>query len=178
MGDIGTAIAQRLFALGMRLIGVRRRPEQGGPANIPFLRISGLDALPDALSEADYVILCLPATPETTHLFDAPVFAAMKQGSFLINVGRGQLVDHHALLEALSSGHLAGAGLDVFWEEPVDPHHPLFQQNVIATPHIGGITDTSFWMRARAFSANIERYAQGQPLLYTVNRPSRGRTTA
>jgi phosphoglycerate dehydrogenase-like enzyme len=177
MGDIGTAIARRLFALNMRLIGVRRRPEQGGPEGIPFQRISSLDAFPDMLSEADYVVLCLPATSETTHLFDASVFAAMKPGSFLINVGRGQLVDQHALLEALRSDRLAGAGLDVFWEEPVDPHHPLFRENVIATPHIGGITDTSFWMRAQAFAANIERYAQGQPLLYTVNQLSHVRVS-
>lgn len=171
MGDIGTAIARLLLAFGMHLIGVRRRPEQGGPAGIPFQHVSSLHTFHDILPEADYVILCLPATPETYHLFDASAFAAMKPGSFLINVGRGQLVDQEALLEALRSARLAGAGLDVFWEEPVDPGHPLFQENVIATPHIGGITDTSFWMRARTFAANIERYAQGQPLLYTVNQP-------
>ncbi len=172
MGDIGAAIAKRLLALGMRLIGVRRRPEQGGPDGIPFQRVGSLDSFHDMLAEADYVVLCLPATSETYHLFDASAFAAMKPGSFLINVGRGQLVDQEALLEALRSTRVTGAGLDVFWEEPVDPHHPLFRENVIATPHIGGITDTSFWMRARTFAANIERYAQGQPLLYTVNQPS------
>jgi phosphoglycerate dehydrogenase-like enzyme len=117
-------------------------------------------------------VLCLPATPETYHLFDASAFAAMKPGSFLINVGRGQLVDQDALLAALRSNRIAGAGLDVFWEEPVDPHHPLFRENVTATPHIGGITDTSFWMRARTFADNVARYTQGLPLLYTVNQPT------
>jgi phosphoglycerate dehydrogenase-like enzyme len=77
----------------------------------------------------------------------------------------------------LRSKQVAGAGLDVFWEEPVDPRHPLFRENVIATPHIGGITDTSFWIRARTFAANIARYAQGQPLLYTVNQPAHLRAT-
>jgi phosphoglycerate dehydrogenase-like enzyme len=175
LGDLGTAIARRLAALGMRLIGVRRRPEQGGPADIPFQRIVGFDALHDALHEADYVVLCLPATHETYHLFDAATFAAMKLGAFLVNVGRGQLVDQDALLAALRSGQLAGAGLDVFWEEPVDTQHPLFQENVIATPHVGGITDTSFSIRARVFAANIERYEQGQPLWYTVNEPAHPR---
>jgi phosphoglycerate dehydrogenase-like enzyme len=175
MGDIGTAIAKRLQALGVRLLGVRRRPEQGGPDGILFQRIGSLDALHDMLTEADYVVLCLPATPETHHLFDASAFAAMKPGSFLINAGRGQLVDQVALLAALRSARIAGAGLDVFWEEPVDPRHPLFRENVIATPHIGGITDTSFWMRARTFAANVERYAQGLPPLYTVNQPGHSR---
>jgi phosphoglycerate dehydrogenase-like enzyme len=176
MGDIGTAIAQRLSALGMRLIGVRRHPERAVPG-VPFQHIYSLDALAEALPQADYVLLCLPATPETLHLMDKSAFAVMKPGSFLINVGRGQLVDQEALREALASGRCAGAGLDVFWEEPVDPHHPLFQENVLATPHIGGMTDTSFWMRAHAFAANIERYAKGQPLLYTVNQPTHPRVS-
>lgn len=175
LGDVGTAIARRLLALGMRLVGVRRHPEQGGPAELPFQQIAGLDALSEVLREADYVVLCLPATSETHHLLNAEAFAAMKPGAFLINVGRGSLVDQEALLTALRSGHLAGAGLDVFWEEPVDPSHPLFRENVLVTPHIGGITDTSFWMRAHAFATNIERYVQGQPLQYTVNRPSHPR---
>jgi phosphoglycerate dehydrogenase-like enzyme len=171
LGDLGTAIAKRLQALGMQLIGVRRHPEQGGPEDVSFRRIVGMDALHEVLREVDYVILCLPATRETHHLFSAETFAAMKPGGFLINIGRGTLVDQDALLDALRSGHLGGAGLDVFWEEPVDPQHPLFQQNVMVTPHIGGITDTSFWLRARAFAANIQRYAQNQALLYAVNCP-------
>ncbi len=171
LGDLGTAIAKRLHALGMQLIGLRRHPEQGGPEDVPFRQVVGMDALHEGVSEADYVVLCLPATHETYHLFGAETFAAMKPGAFLINVGRGTLVDQDALLNALRSGHLAGAGLDVFWEEPVDPRHPLFQQNVTVTPHIGGITDTSFWLRARAFAANIQRYAAGQTPLYVVNQP-------
>jgi phosphoglycerate dehydrogenase-like enzyme len=171
LGDLGTAIAKRLQALGMQLIGVRRHPERGGPDGVSFRRIVGMESLHDILPEVDYVVLCLPATRETHHLFSAETFAAIKPGAFLVNVGRGTLVDQDALLAALRSGHLAGAGLDVFWEEPVDPQHPLFQQNVTVTPHIGGITDTSFWLRARAFADNIQRYAQGQTLLYTVNQP-------
>jgi phosphoglycerate dehydrogenase-like enzyme len=177
LGDLGTAIAKRLHALGMQLIGVRRHPEQGGPAAVPFQRIAGLDALHEVVSAADYVVLCLPATRETYHLMNVNMLAAMKPGAFLINVGRGTLVDQDALLDTLRSGHLAGAGLDVFWEEPVDPRHPLFQQNVIATPHVGGITDTSFWQRAHAFADNVQRYAQGQSVLYAVNQPAHMRAT-
>lgn len=171
-GDLGTAIARRLHALDMKLIGMRRHPERSGPDDTLFQRVVGMEALHEVLSEADYVVLCLPGTPETHHLFRAETFAAMKPGSFLVNVGRGTLIDQDALLDALRSGHLAGAGLDVFWEEPVDPHHPLFQQNVTATPHIGGVTDSSFWLRARVFAANVQRYAKGQRPLYVVNQPS------
>ncbi|QBD77537.1 hydroxyacid dehydrogenase [Ktedonosporobacter rubrisoli] len=171
MGGLGTAIARRLAALDMHLLGLRKRPEQGGPKNIPFQRVVGMDALHSVLPEADYVVLSLPATSETHHIINKEALASMKPGAFLINVGRGTLVDPQALQEALSSGHLAGAGLDVFWEEPVDPRHPIFQENVTATPHIGGITDTSFWMRARTFAANVERYVQGQTPLYAVNQP-------
>jgi phosphoglycerate dehydrogenase-like enzyme len=171
LGDLGTAIAKRLHALGMQLIGMRRHPEQGAPDDVSFQRVVGMDAFHEVLREVDYVVLCLPATRETRHLFRAEMFAAMKPGAFLINVGRGTLVDQDALLDVLRSGHLAGAGLDVFWEEPVDPQHPLFQQNVTVTPHIGGITDASFWLRAHAFATNIQRYAEGQTPLYVVNQP-------
>lgn len=172
MGDVGTAIAKRLHALGMQLTGVRRHPEQGGLADVPFQRVVGMDNLHEVLQDADYVVLCLPATRETQHLIGVEALATMKPGAFLVNVGRGTLVDQDALLAALRSGHLAGAGLDVFWEEPVDPQHPLFQQNVTATPHIGGITDSSFWLRVHAFAENVQRYVQGQPILYTVNQPA------
>ena len=106
-------------------------------------------------------------------MIDQAALAAMKPGAFLINVARGGLVDPDALLAALEQGHLAGAGLDVFWEEPVDPQHPLFRQNVIATPHLAGVTDAFFAGGAQIYVENVRRYARGETPLHTVNAPSR-----
>jgi phosphoglycerate dehydrogenase-like enzyme len=86
------------------------------------------------LGRSDFVILCLPVTRETKQIMNQNTLALMKPGAFLINLSRGGLVDRDALEEALSLGRIAGAGLDVFWEEPPDPEDPIFQYNVLATP--------------------------------------------
>ena len=93
----------------------------------------------------------------------------MKNTAYIINVGRGAVIDHDALVEALASGQIAGAGLDVFWEEPVDPTDPVFQHNVIATPHVAGVTDTSYDEIARGLADNVERLRSGQPPINCVN---------
>lgn len=172
LGDIGSALAARLRACGMRLIAVRRRPEQSGVAALGVERVFGPEALHEALAQADYVVLCVNYGAASHHLIDRAAFDAMKPGAFLINVARGGLVDPDALLSALESGKLAGAGLDVFWEEPPDSHHPIFTYNVIATPHVAGVTDASYDGIAHAVAANIERYATGDAPLFAVNAPS------
>ncbi len=86
----------------------------------------------------------------------------------MVNVGRGPVVDHDALLGALRSGHLAGAGLDVTWTEPIDPHDELLAENVVVTPHVGGITDQSYAGMARGFVANLGRFARGAELEHRV----------
>ena len=100
----------------------------------------------------------------------------MKKGAFIVNVARGGLLDPVSLLAALRSGQVAGAGLDVFWDEPVDMSHPVFRENVIATPHIAGVTDVSYEGIARAFAENIRMYAAGKTPLYLANAPVRLRT--
>ncbi|GHO95034.1 hypothetical protein KSF_050820 [Reticulibacter mediterranei] len=175
LGDIGSALAIRLNAFGMQLIGVRQHPERGAPAGTRFQHIYPTSALHTALHDADYVIASVNYDQNSHHLFNEATLAAMKPGAYLINIARGGLVDHDALLQALESGHLAGAGLDVFWEEPVDPAHPLFQQNVVATPHIAGITDAFYQNGARVLAENIARYARGETLRYVVNQPARPR---
>jgi phosphoglycerate dehydrogenase-like enzyme len=96
----------------------------------------------------------------------------MKKGSFLINVGRGGVLDTDALLNVLQSGHLAGAGLDVYTVEPFDPSHPIFKQNVVATPHVGGNTDESWRGVTRGIIENIKLYASGQKPKHVVNEPA------
>jgi len=171
LGDIGTALAVRLRALGMRLLAIRGRPEVGAPAELGICEVRGRFDLHQLLSEADFVIVCAKYDASTHHLIDEAAIAAMKRGVFFINVARGGLVDHEALLRALEGGRIAGAGLDVFWNEPVDPNHPLFRQNVLATPHIAGVTDVSYNGIAGAVAENIRRYAQRERPLHAVNDP-------
>jgi phosphoglycerate dehydrogenase-like enzyme len=93
-------------------------------------------------------------------------FAAMKKGSFLINLSRGGIIDRTALERALSTGQIAGAGLDVYWEEPVDPNDPVFRYNVFTTPHIGGSTDVSITGIVKIVAENIRRVQEKQQPLY------------
>jgi phosphoglycerate dehydrogenase-like enzyme len=171
LGDIGTALAVRLRALGMRLLAIRRRPELGAPAQLGIYQVRGRSDLHQILSEADFVIDSAKYDSSTHHLIDEAAIAALKRGVYFINVARGGLVDHEALLRALEHGRIAGAGLDVFWNEPVDPNHPLFRQNVLATPHIAGVTDVSYGGIAVAVAENLRRYAQRERPLYAVNDP-------
>jgi phosphoglycerate dehydrogenase-like enzyme len=172
LGDIGSALAARLRACGMRLIAVRRRPEQSGVAALGVERVYGPDGLHEALAQADYIVLCVNYDAASHHLIDRAAFAAMKPGAYVVNIARGGLVDPDALLDALDSGRVAGAGLDVFWTEPPDPTHPIFAHNVIATPHVAGVTDASYDGIAHAVAANIVRYADGEAPLFAVNAPS------
>lgn len=173
LGDIGLALATRLQPFGMRLTAVRARPEQGAPPNSTIARVYGPHQLHSALAEADFVIVCVKYDVRSNHhLIDSKALAAMKPGAFLVNIARGGLVDPAALQEALASGQLAGAGLDVFWEEPVDASHPIFSHNVIATPHIAGVTDTSFAGIAQVVVDNIRRFGRGEAPLYAVNTVS------
>jgi len=175
LGDIGLEIARRLNAFHMDVIAVRRRPGQGMSDDVAISQVYSLSELGIALGQSDFVILCAPHTPETHHLICREALSQMKPGSYLVNIARGGLVDHEALLEALRSGWLAGAGLDVFWEEPVDMTHPLFACNVIATPHVAGLTDTACAGIALAVAENVRRISRGQRPKYAANRPHRPR---
>jgi phosphoglycerate dehydrogenase-like enzyme len=174
VGAIGSAAAIRLGGFGVKLIGIRQNKSKGSPPGTKFDTIYDFSEMKTALAQSDIVLLSVMYDATTHHLFNKEAIAAMKPGSFLVNVARGGLIDHEALLDALKSGHVSGAGLDVFWEEPVDPEHPLFAlPNVIVTPHVGGLTDAHFLTGSKALADNILRYAGGTEPLYTVNKPSR-----
>lgn len=128
-GRIGGRVAEMAKALGMRVLAYSRRP-------VPAY-IAEYTDLPTLLAKADVISLHCPSTPETRHLLDAAAFAQMKDGALLINTARGAVVDHDALADALRSGKLAGAGLDVFPEEPRIPAELLAMDNVVCTPHVG-----------------------------------------
>jgi len=138
LGASGRALARLARGFGMNVIGVRRTPAP--EADVSW--VGGADQVDELLRRADYVTLLVPLTEETRGLIDARRIALMKPSAFLINVGRGALVDRDALLAALRERRIAGAGLDVYWEEPPDPADPLFaMDNVVATPHLGGVSD-------------------------------------
>jgi len=169
LGSAGLAVAYRLHAFGMKITATRRQYEKGAP---PYVHLYREDQIRDAIGEADYTILCLRAAAQNTRLFDAGMLTAMKRGSILINIARGSLIDEDALVASLESGHLRGAGLDVFQDEPADPTHPLFQlPQVIATPHIAGVTDVNLARTFQLLAENLERYRKGEMPRYLVNAP-------
>ncbi len=138
VGLIAEALAPRCQALGMTVIGFTSTKR-----NLPgFDRMHLRSEFTKIAGELDYLVLLVPYSEETRHSIDARVFAAMKPSSFLVNLARGGIVDEDALIQALNSGQIAGAALDVFQEEPLPPEHPLWStKNVIITPHLGGFCD-------------------------------------
>jgi len=170
LGGVGSALARRLQAFDMRLHGVRARALLGAPAGVG-MKIFGSGQLHAALTDSDFVIVCATMDASNRNLIDSSALRAMKRGAFLINVARGGLVVTSALEAALAVGHLAGAGLDVVADEPIDPTSSLLRHNVIVTPHVAGVTDLSYEGIAREVARNLEKYARGEPPLHAVNAP-------
>ncbi|MEA2696809.1 MAG: D-3-phosphoglycerate dehydrogenase / 2-oxoglutarate reductase [Myxococcales bacterium] len=136
LGNIGRQVAERAVGLKMNVLGYDPYVSTGTalPGGVK------VTALPELIEKSDFITLHVPMLPETKDLFNAATIAKMKKGSYLINVARGGIVDENAVLEALKSGHLAGAALDVFSKEPPEPS-PLFaEENLIAIPHLGAST--------------------------------------
>jgi D-2-hydroxyacid dehydrogenase (NADP+) len=169
LGSIGREVAKKASALGMRVIAVRENIEKGRP--------DGVDAVfapPDLnqlLAQSDFVVLAPPLTAATDGLMNADRFAAMKPGSYLINVGRGPLVNETALIEALRLGRIAGAALDVFDQEPLPAESQLWDlDNLLITPHTAALTEKLWYRHYELFSENLRRYLAHQPLLFTVDK--------
>jgi phosphoglycerate dehydrogenase-like enzyme len=176
LGAIGVAVARRLAPFGAELLAVRANPGRGGPPEVA--EVAGPGRLPELLARADAVVCSAMFGPDTANMFDAAAFAAMKPGALFVNVARGGLVDEAALLAALESGQVGGAGLDVFAPEPPDPGSPLLRHpRVVATPHVGGLTDVMFRRTADLFAANLRRWASGEPPRWAVNAPSPARSS-
>lgn len=169
-GRIGQAVGAAARSFGMHVVAVRRRP-QADPA--PAHEQWGPGRLGEMLERADWVVLAAPHTPETDRLLGAAEIARMKPGARLVNIARGALVDEAALVDALQSGRLAGAALDVMETEPLPPGSPLWSMpEVIVTPHTSGV-GPRFWERNREqFAGNLRRFLAGEPLENVVDKRS------
>jgi phosphoglycerate dehydrogenase-like enzyme len=172
VGTIGSQVALLADAFGMHVAALRRRPGNDQVAGVhEMLPPDELDTL---LARADVLVIAAPLTPETTNMIGAPQLAQMKRGAILINVGRARILDHTALVEALQSGHLGGAALDVFPQEPLPPDSPLWSApNVLLTPHTSGFRQGHWDEVIDLFAANLERLRRGDPLQFRVD-PSLG----
>ena len=160
MGPIGVEIARLGAALNMDVEGIRRSPTGHEPC--PTF---SFDQLSEVLGRADWVALALPLTPDTQNLFDQQQFARMKPGAQFINVGRGELVDETALINALNSQHLAGAALDVFATEPLPEDSPLWSmKNVLITPHSSGASVKSGLRAEELFVRNFALFVQNEQM--------------
>ena len=167
VGTIGSAVAERARAFGMKVIAVRRRAPGEPVAGVDDIR--PLDALDTLLAEADVLVIAAPLTPETHRLIGAAQLARMKRGAVLINVGRAKIIDEVALADALRSGHLGGASLDVYHQEPLPPDDPLWTSpNVVLTPHTSGFRQGHWDDVIDLFSENLRRFQRGERVAFQV----------
>lgn len=159
VGEIGSRVAKLARPFGMHVQGLARDAGESSRGDVPLVSLEVL------LATSDIVSLHCRLSPTTKQMMNGGAFARMRKGAFLVNTARGELVDEDALLDALTSGQLAGAALDTLQKEPPAPDHPLLgRHDVLLTPHTAWLTDES-WRRTLEFGfANVERFRNGQPL--------------
>jgi phosphoglycerate dehydrogenase-like enzyme len=173
LGRTGGAVVGMARGFGMRVWAVKRSVNEGMREAMGLEWLKTPDDLPELLRQSDFVSLHVPLNQQTTGLIGPAEIALMKPSAFLINVARGRVVDRAALLAALREQRLAGAGLDVFWDEPIDPADPLLAlPNVIATPHVANMTVETIETIARVSAENIRRVQAGlSPMHQIVKSP-------
>lgn len=168
-GRVGRALARKLTGLGMAVDAVRRT--SGGEAtDLPDGRLGGPSDLPELTATADFVISTVVLTDESREMFDRRFFDTMKSTAYFVNVSRGATVNEADLLSAVREGHIAGAGLDVFRDEPLERDHPFLRTpGIVCTPHIAGVTRQSVEGIAAVVAANIRRLKAGETPVHCVN---------
>lgn len=169
MGAIGSEIARWCAAVGLRVIGLRRQPDLPKPQQVA--KIFSPAQIGEFLGQADFVVLALPLTAETRGVLSAERLRALKPGAYVINIGRGDLIDEQTLLEMLRARKIAGAVLDVFQTEPLPEEHPFWElENVFVTPHISGNFAEYVDRVGEQFAENLTRYVRGEALLNVVDK--------
>ncbi|HEX4210644.1 MAG TPA: D-2-hydroxyacid dehydrogenase [Candidatus Binataceae bacterium] len=181
-GSIGRETARIGSALGMTILALKRNPDDhvdtgwnppgvGDPEGRLPARWFGPEEREALLSESDYITVTLPMTPQTRNFIRAREFAAMRPNAYIVNIGRGEVIDQNAMIEALEANRIAGAGLDVFEREPLEPESALWDlENVILTPHMSGAHKDYNGSASALFADNLKRYRAGQPLYNLVDR--------
>ena len=176
LGRIGEALAKRAKAFDMRVIGTKRDiySRHGVENSLSDIdELIPMSRLPELLGQSDHICIALPYTSETHHLFDEEMINHCKPGAYLFNIARGKIVRESALIEALKTNRLAGAGLDVFEQEPLPAVSELWSlKNVLLTPHSAGLTPHYFKRTSELFVANLRKYLKNEPLenLYNDER--------
>lgn len=159
VGAVGGEIARKCKAFGMTVYGIARTRKKIDAVDY----FHGPEDLFKVLPHVDYLIIAAPHTPQTHKMIGAEAFSSMKSTAFLINIGRGEIVDEEALIDALKTGKIAGAALDTFCTEPLPKGHPLWKlKNVIITPHVGGLCDISTEQVLSIFEENLRRFLKGE----------------
>lgn len=169
LGNTGEELARLAVPFGLSVIAVKRSADDVKARELGLSWLGTFERLTELLVQSDFISLHLPQTPETVDFIGEREIAQMKAGAFIINISRAHIMNKKALHDALCSGHLAGAGLDVWWQEPADPNDPLLAlPQVILTPHIAGDTEESEQRLAELTADNVRRLACGEPLRYVV----------
>lgn len=169
LGSIGAEVAGMAAAFGMRVSATRKRIDAPIPDGVEDVLPPG--RLPELLAKSDVLLLSAALTPETRLFLGRDALRHIKHGAFLINVGRGRLLDDEAVIEALRDGRLGGAALDVFTREPLDPASPYWDlPNVIVTPHMSGAMEDYWTPLVALFADNLRRFEAGEPLINVVDK--------
>jgi phosphoglycerate dehydrogenase-like enzyme len=167
LGAVGQEVARLASALRMRVIGTKRRPQAIVGVDQVFLP----ERTSDVLAQSDFVLLLLPATPDTENFINTKTLSQMKPSAYLLNFGRGHLIADADLIAAVEEKRIAGAVLDVFRQEPLPPEHPFWNTDrILVLPHIGGGHPTRDAIVARLFVENLGRFLDGKPLTEVVDR--------
>jgi phosphoglycerate dehydrogenase-like enzyme len=170
-GGIGQEVGKLCAAAGMRVVGTRRKVAGNTEPPEGFARLEPGGALHELIRESEFIAICCPWTKETTHLIDREAFAAMKPGTVLVNISRGEIIDEEALIHALRHGKLRGFATDVYdgeFERPPDAR--LWDdERVVITPHVSAVADISEHQGVQLFCDNLRRYLDGQPLKNVID---------
>ncbi len=168
LGAIGSEVARRALAFGMHVVAVDPLRDKAPDGVAELWRP---ERLPDLLGQSDFVVIAAPHTPKTEKLFRQDQFRQMKRSGYLINIGRGAIVDLSDLVDALEAGEIAGAALDVYETEPLPAEHPLWRfENVILTPHVAGYSLRIAERHLAVVRENVRRFVGGEPLKNVVDK--------